>query len=256
MEYSISQLARISGVSARTLRYYDEIALLRPKRINSSGYRIYGAKEVNLLQQILFYREIGINLEEIKAIIYAEDFNLQEALENHLLQLSQEKKRIERLMSTVNDSIQALKGERTMTDNEKFAAFKQELIDDNEQNYGQEIRAKYGEKTVNASNAKMANMTEEQWLEFQHLGESINQKLAIAISDGNPASELAQEVCELHRQWLLFSWPEGHYSPEKHYNLSLMYVHDERFKAYYDGITPGATEFLHKAIGIYTAMEN
>lgn len=254
MEYSISQLAKLSGVSARTLRYYDEIALLKPKRINSSGYRIYGTEEVNLLQQILFYREMAVNLEDIKAIIYAEDFDVQTALENHLLQLSQQKSRIEALMNTVNDSLQAIKGEIVMTDQDKFAAFKQELIDTNETKYGQEIREKYGEKAVEDSNAKLANMTEAQWHEFQKLGEEINQKLATATTNGNPASDLAQEVCELHKQWLMFTWPEGHYSPDKHYNLSLMYVYDERFKAYYEAIAAGAAEFLHESLKIYTGI--
>ena len=83
MEYSVSKLARLSGVSARTLRYYDEIGLLKPKRVNSSGYRIYGAREVDLLQQILFYREMDLSLDEIKQIIYAADFDVASALEEH-----------------------------------------------------------------------------------------------------------------------------------------------------------------------------
>ncbi len=66
MEYTVRKLAQIAGVSTRTLRYYDEIGILKPARINSSGYRIYGQKEVNLLQQILFYRELGVNLKNIK----------------------------------------------------------------------------------------------------------------------------------------------------------------------------------------------
>ena len=124
MEYSVSKLARLSDVSARTLRYYDEIGLLKPKRVNSSGYRIYGAREVDLLQQILFYREMDLSLDEIKQIIYAADFDVASALEEHLLQLSRKKARLEALIDTVSDSLQALKGEKMMTDQEKFEAFR------------------------------------------------------------------------------------------------------------------------------------
>jgi len=69
MEYTVQKLGKLSGVSTRTLRYYDEIGILKPSRINSLGYRMYGSEEVNKLQQILFYRELGVNLESIKEII-------------------------------------------------------------------------------------------------------------------------------------------------------------------------------------------
>lgn len=254
MEYSVSKLARLSGVSARTLRYYDEIGLLKPKRVNSSGYRIYGAREVDLLQQILFYREMDLSLDEIKQIIYAADFDVASALEEHLLQLSRKKARLEALIDTVSDSLQALKGEKMMTDQERFEAFKKEMIDENEAKYGAEIREKYGEKTINQSNEKFGNMTESQFQEFQALGETLNGKLAVATAEGNPKGALAQEVCALHQEWLTIAWPKGHYSSEKHFNLSLMYVHDERFKDYYEKVAPGAAEFLHEALKIYTGM--
>ena len=69
MEYTILKLGKLAGVSTRTLRYYDEIGLLKPTRINSSGYRIYGSPEVDRLQQILFYRELGVGLMDIKKIV-------------------------------------------------------------------------------------------------------------------------------------------------------------------------------------------
>lgn len=75
MEYSINKLAKLAGVSTRTLRYYDEIGLLSPERISSNGYRVYGQKEVDLLQQILFYRELGVSLDEIKNIVWSKDYD-------------------------------------------------------------------------------------------------------------------------------------------------------------------------------------
>ena len=92
MEYSIKKLSQIAGVSTRTLRYYDEINLLKPARINSSGYRIYGAKEVDRLQQILFYKELGLNLDHIKEIINNPKFDKISALKEHKLKLLEMKK--------------------------------------------------------------------------------------------------------------------------------------------------------------------
>ena len=254
MEYSVSQLAKLSGVSARTLRYYDEINLLKPKRINSSGYRIYGQNEVELLQQILYYRELELSLEAIKVIVQAEDFDSTEALKEHLIHLLQQKRRLEGLITSVEQSLQAKKGDIMMNDQAKFEAFKQEKLTKNEATYGEEVRAKYGNDTVEAANHQFSNVTEAEWQSFQKLEDTLHTKLKEATQLGDTTSPLAQEVCDLHRQWLIFFWPEGHYDKQKHYNLSLMYVHDERFKAYYEKIQSGAAEFLNKALELYTGQ--
>ena len=251
MEYTISKLARLSGVSTRTLRYYDEIELLNPNRINSSGYRIYGQTEVDLLQQILFYRELDLSLEEIKQIIHGDNFDIERALEHHHNQLIHEKKRLERLIQTVEKSIQAYKGESKMTDKGKFEAFKKDQLRQNEDQYGDEIREKYGDKAVDQSNKKFAGMTQESYQSLEQLTQELNNKLAEATTESSPESELGQEVAALHQQWIKHSWPEDYYTEEAHYNLSLMYIEDPRFKAYYEKIAPGAAEFLNKALAIY-----
>ncbi|CAM5216920.1 MerR family transcriptional regulator OS=Ureibacillus acetophenoni OX=614649 GN=SAMN05877842_11178 PE=4 SV=1 [Ureibacillus acetophenoni] len=105
MEYTISKLAKLANVSARTLRYYDEINLLKPTRINSSGYRIYGQNEVDRLQQILFFRELGVELETITSIMNNPEFDKTKALESHLYQLEQKKSRLEKLIETVEKTI-------------------------------------------------------------------------------------------------------------------------------------------------------
>ncbi len=251
MEYTVSKLAKISGVSARTLRYYDEINLLQPKRVNSSGYRIYGQEEVDLLQQILFYREMDLSLEEISELIHANDFTIRKALENHLVHLKNKKERLNRLILTVEQSIQSAEGERTMSDQEKFEAFKKAQIDENEAKYGEEIRQKYGDEVIDKSNKAFGKLSQAQVAKMQELTEELNGKLAQATEENRPESELAQEVCKLHQQWIIAAWPAGYYNEEKHFNLTKMYVEDERFKAYYEKIAPGAAEFLHEAMGIY-----
>jgi DNA-binding transcriptional MerR regulator len=239
----------MSGVSARTLRYYDEIGLLKPIRVASSGYRIYGQKEVDRLQQILFYRELEFPLEEIKTLLSASDFDTERAFQSHLAELNKKRERLDLLINNVTKSITAMKGETIMTDTEKFEGFKQTLINENEQKYGAEVREKYGDTAVNESNAKIKGLTQEQYDKSVQLSQELEITLKAAFETGEPAGELAQKACNLHKQWLCIMYSK--YSKEYHKGLAEMYVADERFKAYYDNIVPGCAEFLRDAINIY-----
>lgn len=254
MEYTVQKLGRLAGVSARTLRYYDEIGLLKPARTNSAGYRLYGPAEVDRLQQILFYRELGLSLERIKEIITAPSFDRAAALRGHRRQLLARKEQLDLLIKNVDKSLAALEGRMTMTDQEKFEGFKRELIEENEQKFGAEARAKYGDAAVDRSNEMLMGMTKEQYDRFVQLGEELMQTLKAAFATGDPAGELAQKAADMHRQWLAFTWP--HYSKEAHAGLAQMYVDDERFTAYYDQDQPGLAKFLRDAILIYTGMGN
>ncbi len=253
MEYTVQKLGRLAGISTRTLRYYDEIGILKPARINSSGYRIYGQPEVDRLQQILFYRELGLSLEKIKEIMTDPSFNGTEALKEHREKLLDKKKQLELLITNVEKTIASSEGRMTMTDQEKFEGFKQKLIDDNEKQYGKEIREKYGDDMINQSNEKLKNMTKEDHEEVTHLADELKTSLAEAFKTGDPAGDLAQKAAELHKQWLCFYWSE--YSKEAHAGLAQMYVDDERFKQHYDKDQPGTAEFLRDAIHIYTGVK-
>jgi DNA-binding transcriptional MerR regulator len=249
MEYSINRIAKLAGVSVRTLHYYDEIELLSPKRVSSNGYRVYGKNEVDLLQQILFYRELGVSLTEIKKIVRAKDYDGIATLQGHLSALKAKRDQIDLLIVNVEKTISASKGEIIMRDEEKFEGFKEKMIDENEKRYGKEIREKYGDKTVDASNAKMMRMTAEQYEKTQELSRQINESLKIAFELGDPSSELAQKVCALHKEWLGHYW--NHYSKEAHLGLAQTYVDDPRFREYYDAIAVGCAEFLRDAIKIF-----
>jgi DNA-binding transcriptional MerR regulator len=254
MEYTIQKLASLAGVSTRTLRYYDEIGILKPARINSSGYRIYGQAEVNRLQQILFYRELGVGLDSIKDIVTAPTFDGAKALREHREKLLEKKEQLDLLIANVDKTIALTEGRITMSNKEKFEGFKKKMIEDNEKKYGKEIREKYGKDTVEASNAKVMNMTQEQYEEVTALAEQIQTTLAEAFKTGDPAGELAQKAAQLHKQWLTYYWKE--YSKEAHAGLAQMYVDDERFTAYYDKEQPGTAVFLRDAIHIYTGQKN
>ncbi|MGY4797000.1 MerR family transcriptional regulator [Lysinibacillus fusiformis] len=252
MEYTIQELAQLSGISTRTLRYYDEIGLLKPARTNEAGYRFYGQWEVDMLQQILFYRALDMKLVTIQAIIQAPNFQHAEALKTHRDALLQRKKQLETILQTVEKTIQSIEEEQPMSNEEKFKGFKEKLIEDNEKQYGQEIREKYGDETVDASNAKLMNMTEQQYQAMQQLEQQMFERLAEAMELGDTTSDIAMEVAELHKRWLSFTWKE--YSKVAHAGLAQMYIADERFTAYYDerGAT-GAAQFLHDAIIAYTS---
>ena len=253
MEYTVQKLGYLAGVSTRTLRYYDEIGILKPARINSSGYRIYGQKEVNRLQQILFYRELGLDLESIKDIITSPTFDSATALKEHREKLLAKRNQLDILIANVNQTIAESEGRIIMSNNEKFEGFKQKLIDDNEQKYGAEIRKKYGDTEIDASNKKLKNMTKEQYDEYDKLEKSIIHTLKVAFETKDPASDLAQKAAELHRTWLSYSW--NSYSKEAHAGLVQMYVDDARFTSYYDKEQPGLAAFLRDAVLIYTGMK-
>lgn len=247
MAYSIRELSELAGVSARTLRYYDEIGLLKPLYVSDAGYRFYGDSEVAVLQQILFYRERGFDLKQIRKIIYEENFDIVKALEEHLVVLENQRRHVDSLIWTVKQTIGSIKGECEMKDSEKFQAFKDELVHKNEERYGREIRGKYGDDAVDASNRKMMNMSEEEWKHFKALEDEIKLALKKAVLDGDgPESDAARRIVELHREWL--SMTLSKYSLEIHKGIAAMYVADERFKAYYDSEVTGCAELLANAV--------
>lgn len=247
MEYGIRELSEMAGVSARTLRYYDEIGLLKPLYVNEAGYRFYGDREVALLQQILFYREREFDLKRIRKLLYQEDFDVMSALKEHLSELEEKQKHTEALIRLVEKTILSMKGECEMTDKEKFEAFKEKAIKGNEEKYGGEIRGKYGDSDVDAANKKLQNMTEEEYGRFRVLEEEIRARLKEGVLAGiQPESEAAGKIAALHKEWLEMTWEK--YTGEAHRGIAAMYTADERFREYYDREVSGCAELLEQAI--------
>lgn len=245
--YSITEAAKIAGISTRTLRYYHEIGLLKPCATNLAGYRFYGEKEMELLQQILFYRERGLGLEEIRKILYDRNFQVMEAMEEHLHELEKQEERIQALIRTVKRTISAMKGECEMSTREKFEVFKQQMVEENERRYGKEVRDKYGDEAVEAVNKKILNMTEEEYERFQNLGEEIRTMLEEAVTQGRaPQGEWGRRIVRLHKEWLSKTWKV--YRAEAHKAIANTYISDERFRIYYDRRVAGCAAFLEAAI--------
>lgn len=250
MEYSIQEFAQLAGVTTRTLRYYDRIGLLEPARVSEAGYRIYTSREADALQQILFYKSFGMELRDIKQALQVPDFDRLEALQNQLEQLRQKRRQLDGLIDNITRTILCEKGEAAMSDGQKFEAFKKQLVEENEQEYGDEIRQKYGDDTVEQSNARMMNLTQQQYDDMQQLATEMLTLLEQAVETGqSPQSEQGADIARLHKEWLGYSWPD--YSAEAHRNLADMYIADERFTVYYDGNVPGCAQFLRDAIHVH-----
>ncbi len=247
MEYSIQELSRLSGVTTRTLRWYDQSGLLKPSRVAESGYRYYGRAEVDRLQDILYYRALGVELARIKECLDDPSFDRLAALRTHLAALEAERERLETLIRSVKDTIGAEERKEFMSDEQKFEAFKQRTVAHNEEVYGAEIRAKYGDAQADEANAAVMNLTQEQYREWTGLGQAIQERLETAVRAGlSPESEEGKEITALHRRWLTITG--NRYDPAKHRGVAELYVMDERFTAYYDKRLPGCARFLRDAV--------
>ncbi len=260
--YTPAQLARMSGVSVRALHHYDQIGLLVPAR-SDNGYRIYQSDDVDRLRQILMYRGLGIELAGIAALLEADKKDQAAAMRRHLSALRQRRREMDQLILTVENTIDQLEGNLAVKNQSKtckqhlnkgFEALKQQAVEENERVYGQEARAKYGDKTIDAANERLLNMGQREWNDVNDLGDEILKQLSSAMEQGDPAGDAARSLAQMHATWLRAFWPDGIYCAQAHRNMADMYIADERFTAYYDGpCGEGAAQFLHDAI--YAATE-
>ena len=237
MEYTVKQLAGLAGVSVRTLHYYDEIGLLPPARVTQAGYRLYGPAQVDALQSILFYRALGMPLAQIRPLAAS-----------HRAALLARRDALDSLLSTLDKTIEREKGGVSMQDTEKFACFKQALVQKNEAQYGAEARKAYGEEAVDAANARLMGLSEGQFAQMQAAEQKLFGLLREAVSqNAAPGGSMGRQAAQLHKEWLCFTWP--HYSAAAHKGLARLYLQDERFTAYYDSAAgAGAAQFLCSAV--------
>lgn len=194
MKYTIKKLAEMTGITTRTLRYYDDINLLKPSEVNENNYRIYDEKNVNKLQQILFYRSLNFPLQEIKKIMDDPNFSRIDALKQQQQLLLQEQEKIKTLLTNIDLTIKDYQGEIEMTDTEKFAAFKKTKISENETKYGAEIRQKYGSKTIEQSNQKYSKLSEVEFQQMQAVEKTLIEDLVALKKKPDLDSQLAQKI--------------------------------------------------------------
>lgn len=246
-EYTIHELARLAGVSTRTLRWYHQIGLLRPCRVGENGYRLYSGAEVDRLQHILFYHALGVELAQIGRILDDPGFDRMTALREHLEALQGERARIDALIRTVRRTIQSEERNEVLMDEQKFVCFKREAVRKNEDAHGREIRQTYGDAAMDQANAHVLAMSREAYTEWKQLGDEIRDRLARAVRAGErPDGPEGVRIAEMHKRWLSFG-PNA-YDPKCHAGLAEMYVADDRFRHYYDGEVDGCAQFLRDAV--------
>jgi DNA-binding transcriptional MerR regulator len=246
MRYTVKQLAKLAGVTPRTLHYYDAIGLLRPANYGDNGYRFYGEEAVLRLQQILFYRELDFSLEQIKAILDRPDFDLLQALQSHRNGLLERIQRLNNLITTVDRTMQHIRGESTMEQQDFYAGFDEQQ----QEEYAVQAEQMWGE-SVAQSQKRWKGYSREQ--KNAILGEmhAISAGLAEAMDSG-PESPAAQELIgRWHRHINRYFYP---CSLEVFAALGRMYPEDPQFRATYEKIRPGMAEFMEQAMSHYCAV--
>lgn len=239
----VKEVADLVGISVRTLHHYDEIGLLTPEETTESGYRIYSENNLETLQQILFFKELGFPLKKIKEIISSPSFDRAEALELHRKMLLEKRSRINQMIQTIDKTIQHTKGEIEMSNKEKFEGF-----DFSSNPYEQEARERWGDKAVDESNAKINSMSKNEKKAWEEEFNSIYKELA-KIRHESPESEAAQAGIKV---WYDFLNSMGHYySLDAFKGLGQMYVDDERFTKNIDQFGDGLAVFMRDAMVIY-----
>lgn len=231
MTYSITQLAALAGLSTRTLRYYDQIGLLRAQRNPTNDYRTYTAAQVDQLQQIRYWQAFGFTLAEIRHLLAQSPAQQDALLRQQREHLAAERTRLTRLLNSLDRTLAAHQGGIPMTDSEKFAAFKQQQVTANQQAYGDEARQRYGQAAVTASQRRSTNLSAEAYQDMQATEQALIDQLRQVNQTQDLASPEAHRVYQLHRQWLCFTW--NNYAAAQHRGLAELYRTDTRFQAYY-----------------------
>lgn len=245
MKMRINEIARLTGVSVRTLHYYDEIGLLKPACVDKwNGYRFYDEKSLERMQEILFYRELDFPLKAISEILSAPDYNKTEALRKQRQLLILKKERLERLIEAIES---AEKGEVTMNfdvfDNSEFEAVREK--------YAEEAKEKWGSTDAyKESVRKTADYSKEKCTEVNSKMEALMKEFADCMKGGaKPSDSSAQALVKMWQAFISENYYEC--TNEILAGLGEMYSADERFAENIDRFGKGTAEFMTEAIRIY-----
>lgn len=247
--YSVNQLAKLAGVSVRTLHHYDKIGLLKPLTRTESNYRYYGKEELLRLQQILFYRELDLPLAKIAELLGDPSFDTEEALRSHREELLKRRDRSIELLKTIDKTIKHLKSKK-MKAEDMYRGFSKEQAKAHEK----EAREKWGETIVEESKQRVKNMGREGLDKLLKEGEGISGSLA-RLQTLSPSDERVQKFIQGH-----YTLINSFYTvtPRIYRGLADLYVNDERFKRNYDKHGEGLAEFLRagmivhcESLGVY-----
>ena len=252
--FTVSEVARLSGVSVRALHHYDEIGLLRPGHVGENGYRYYGPDELLRLQQILFHRELGFPLEEIRQALDAPGFDRVAALKAHRARLMAEARRYRALVKTLDDTLAALEGDRQVDEKAMYRGFDPEKQAEYEawlvETYGGSMQAHMDE-----ARQKTKGWTQADFDKAQAEVEAIEADMAQAMADGLPAnSEAVRAGMRRLHGWVGRSWNRPP-TREAFTGLGRLYQDHPDFRARYDGRAAGLTDYMAEAMRAFSEAE-
>ncbi|MBC2863829.1 MerR family transcriptional regulator [Streptomyces mexicanus] len=244
MSYSVGQVAGFAGVTVRTLHHYDDIGLLVPSERSHAGHRRYNDADLDRLQQILFYRELGFPLDEVAALLDDPDADPREHLRRRHELLTARIEKLQKMAAAVEHAMEARTMGIDLTPEERFEVFG----DKDPAQYAEETEQRWGNTEAYAeSRRRAATYTKEDWKRIQAEVDDWQERYAALVAAGErPTGEAAMDLAEEHRQHISRWYFEVPY--EMHRCFAEMYVSDERFKAYYDAMRPGLAEHLREAI--------
>jgi DNA-binding transcriptional MerR regulator len=242
--YSVGRVADLSGVTIRTLHHYDEIGLLSPGGRSDAGYRVYEHSDLERLQRILFYRELGFTLKEISTIIDDPNTDAMGHLRRQRGLLVARIERLDAMVDAIDYEMEAKTMDIKLTPEERFEVFGEFRPED----HAEEAERRWGEtEAYKESNRRVSKYTKEDWLKLKAEGEEVEARLAAAFGDNlAPDSEEAMAGAEAHRQHISRWFYECTY--EIHRGLAETYVSDERFRSHYEDRAPGLASFVRDAV--------
>lgn len=252
MSLSVGQVAGISGVTVRTLHHYDEVGLLSPGDRSPAGYRLYSEEDLERLERILFYKELGFPLGDIVTILSDPAAGTADHLRRQHKLLTRRIGRLQAMVSSLEYEMEAQHMGISLTPEERIEIFGDFL----DKGYAEEAEERWGGTDAwKQSQRKAASYSKQDWLAIKQLSEGIEQRMVEAMKSGLPADgPRAMDLAEEHRASITRWFYDCSY--EMHRNLGSMYVDDSRFKARYDGISPGLAEYCRDAIAANAARHN
>ena len=244
MSYPVGKVAEFAGVTVRTLHHYDEIGLLSPGERSASGYRRYAEADLERLQQILYYRELGFALEEIAGILDDPRSDAAAHLRRQHELLTARIKRLEQMLAAIEFAMEARTMGIQLTPEERFEVFG----DFDPDVYAEEAEQRWGGTDAYAESARRTRgYTTADWARFKAQSEDWSRRLSEAMDAGlAPESTPVMELAEEHRRQISEWFYECSY--EIHTGLADMYLADDRFTQHYERVKPGMARFLHDAI--------
>ncbi|SPU05153.1 ArsR family transcriptional regulator [Bacillus tequilensis] len=226
MKYQVKQVSEVAGVSIRTLHHYDDIQLLTPSALTDAGYRLYSDTDLERLQQILFFKEIGFRLDDIKEMLDHPNFDRKAALQSQKDMLMKKKQRMEEMIQTIDRTLQSIEGGKLMNKRDLFAGLSMKDIEEHQQTYADEVRRLYGREAAEETEKRTSAYSADDWRAIMTEFDSIYRRIAARMEHG-PGDPEVQEAVGAFR----------HHICQYHYDCTLdifrglgeVYITDERF---------------------------